>query len=155
MMQNRMSIRIEIDESLKEPEVVIRTGKDSAFTERIVAAIERCDEEDRSKVTVYKDNVMSLLSQKDIIRVYTEQRKLVVSTAGDKYESKSTLKDLEAMLDPKMFVRISRFEIVNLNKVTGFDFSVAGMIKVLFDDGSSTWVARRYVRAIEQKLSQM
>ncbi len=154
-MKNRIKIEIEIDESLKEPEVVIRTDKDSAFVERIVAAIERCGEEDRSKVTAYKDNVISLLSQKDIIRVYTEQRKLVVSTVGDKYESKSTLKDLEAMLDPKMFVRISRFEIVNLNKVTGFDFSVAGTIKVLFDDGSSTWVARRYVRAIEQKLSQM
>ena len=154
-MKNRIRIEIEIDESLKEPEVVIRTDKDSAFVERIVDAIERCGEEDRSQVTASKDNVMSLLSQKDIIRVYTEQRKLVVSTAGDKYESKSTLKDLEAMLDPKMFVRISRFEIVNLNKVTGFDFSVAGTIKVLFDDGSSTWVARRYVRAIEQKLSQM
>ena len=63
-----------------------------------------------------------------------------------------TLAEMEARLNRCRFLRISRSEIINLNKVSNFDFSLSGTIQVHFDDGSSTWVARRYVRAIQEIL---
>ena len=52
-------------------------------------------------------------------------------------------------------MRISRFEIININWVSSFDLSTAGTIQVIFEDGSVAWVSRRYVRAIEQRLTAL
>lgn len=59
---------------------------------------------------------------------------------------------MEKTLDRERFVRISRFEIINMEKVSGFDMSISGTIQVTFQDGSATFVARRYVNAIEKRL---
>ena len=151
-MKNKPVIRIEIDPSCHIPEVIIRTDQKTALIEDIVSAVEQCSGKERSRIMAYRDGVFTLLDQRDILRIYTEERKLIVSTETGDYEVRSTLRELEEALDAKWFQRISRFEIINLNKVTGFDFGVSGTIKVSFVDGSSTWVSRRYIRTIEQVL---
>lgn len=93
-----------------------------------------------------------MVEQLDIIRVYTQERKLVIWTRDGAYYVKSTLRELEETLDEEWFVRISRYEIINLNWVSDFDLTFRGTIKVVFEDGSSAWVARRYVSAVEQRL---
>ena len=95
------------------------------------------------------------MEQKDIIRVYTENRRVVVSTETGDHETKMTLREFEDILDRSFFVRISRFEIINLQKVFSFDLSMSGTIRVIFDGGSETWVARRYVKDILSKLDNM
>ena len=104
---------------------------------------------------MYDGKTTLLINQDEIVRVYTEPRKLMVQTAaGETYEARTTLKELEMALDDECFVRISRFELINMEKVSGFDVGVSGTIRVTFEDGTTSWVARRYVRAIEQKLTR-
>ena len=151
-MKSKPVIRVEIDPSCREPEVIIRTDQRTAFIDNILAAIGQLSEREQPKVTAYRGGTRFLLDQREIVRGYTERRKLVICAERGLYEARCTLRELEEILDADQFQRISRFEIINLDKVSGFDFGLSGTIKVTFADGSSTWVSRRYIRAIQQTL---
>ena len=151
-MDRKTDIRIEIDPSCSDPQVIIKAAEASELTERIKNAVEACIDGAYSQILVYDHDTVIRLPEWDIIRVYTENRKICVKTGKGTYECKTNLRELEELLDQESFVRISRFEIINLRKVTEFDLSMAGTIRVSFEDGSDTWVARRYVRTILEKL---
>lgn len=153
-MKHKINIRIEIDSELTAPEIIIRTDQKTDLVDRIVSAIGQCAENDINRIRVYDGNAVLLLDQQEILRVYTEPRKLIVCSGRGTFEARGTLQNMEKMLDPEHFVRISRFEIINLEKITGFDVSVSGTIRVQFEDGSFTWAARRYVHTIEEKLEK-
>ena len=151
-MDGKVDIRVEIDPAYEEPRVIIQADRRSERIDRIVEAVERCLNGRDSQLTVYRGDTLVLMDQDKIIRVYTENRRLILCTDSGIYEAKHTLRELEEMLDAEYFVRISRFEIINLSKTAGFDLSMAGTIRVSFEDGTETWVARRYVRTIQEKL---
>ena len=151
----QMNIKIEIDTSLKESEVIIRTDRKTELIDRIIEAIERCVEDGHPQITAYSGDKTVLLSQQEIVRVYTENRHVVISTVSGVYEARNSLKKMEEILSPSSFVRISRFEIINLSRVSGFDFSIEGTVQVYFDNGSFTWVSRRYVRIVQHTLERL
>ncbi|MCR5323426.1 MAG: LytTR family DNA-binding domain-containing protein [Lachnospiraceae bacterium] len=152
-MSDKTDIKVQIDPACKEPVVIIRTDRQSALVEKLIYAIEHCIEEEFPRITAYNGDTVVLLNQRDIFRVYTENRKLTICTQTGNYESRMSLRELEDVLQEEIFVRISRFELINLRKVSGFDMTVAGTIRVIFEDGTETWVARRNVHAIQQKLT--
>ena len=153
-MKRKANVRIEIDPAFQNPEIIIRTDQETDFVKKLVSAIEQCEDNDSSRIRVYDGNTTLLLSPQEILRVHTQPRKLIVCTSTDSFEARCTLQSMEELLDPESFVRISRFEIINIEKVSGFDVGASGTIKVLFEDGSYTWVARRYVHTMERKLEQ-
>ncbi len=155
-----MRIKLDIDPSVREPEVIIRAGEETETIRDIVSFIhqrtEEDTEQDRSMITVYRDNnTARSIDQSAIIRIYTADRKLAVVTRNRKYQVRCSLRELEEILDARWFVRISRFEIINMSWVSGFDLSVKGTIKVTFEDGSYTWVTRRFVPSIGQRLADL
>ena len=151
-MEKNVSVRVEIDPSADGTEVIIKTEERSALVEDIVLAVEQCARNRHPRICVYQGDSRKMLRQQDIIRIYTENRKLIVRTMNDVYSARCTLRELEEVLDRESFVRISRFEIVNMTRVEAFDFSLSGTIKITFDDRSFTYAARRFVPEIEQKL---
>lgn len=151
-MDEKVKIRLETDPSFSGTEVIIRASYRSELTDRLVSAIESCNHDDLPRISAYSNSVLTFFDQRQIIRIYTENSKVFLLTENGRYEARRSLRDMEKMLTAEWLVRISRFEIVNLRKATGFDFSNTGTIRVLFQDGSDTWVARRYVQAIQQKL---
>ena len=151
-MKNAIDIDIRLDPAFTEPRIIICAERMTPEIDSIVHAIESATDSAYPMVTVYAGDARILLSQREIIRVYMENRKLILRTDQGCFTARGTLVDLEAKLNPNRFLRISRSEIINLNKVSSFDFSLLGTIQVTFDDGSVSWVARRYVRAIQKTL---
>ncbi len=154
-MSSRININFEIDDKYEVPQVIIKTDKKSELIDDLIRAIERVENKEGSKIAVYEGDTTVLVEPESIIRLYTENRRIVVKCESGVYGSRLTLKEYEEILDRDIFVRISRFEIVNLKKVFSFDLSMAGTIKVMFGDGTETWVARRYVKTIQEKLNNL
>lgn len=150
-----MNIEIQIDPECHDPVIVIRTDQKTQRVEDIVHAIETCTNNSYPLIVGYRDNEMELLSQRDITRVYVEARKVRICAGREVYETNKSLSFVEQQLNPDRFIRISRFEIANIRKISSFDFSTAGTVYIRFDDGSVTWAARRYVRAIQQAISRI
>ena len=154
-MKQRVDIHVEIDPSREKPRVVIQAAEAGDLVDALIEAIERCADGTYPSIAVESGGSLVMLDPRDIIRLHTENRRVVIHTESGQYETRSSLQDIEKRLDTDHFVRISRFEVIHLDKAVGFDFSVTGTIKVMFEDGSETYVARRYVSAIRDLLKRL
>ncbi|SEL07066.1 LytTr DNA-binding domain-containing protein [Butyrivibrio sp. ob235] len=155
-MDDRINIRFEYDPEHDKPQVIIRASEKNELVENIIKSIEQYALGNiMSKIVVQDRDKEILIEINDIIRIYTESRKLKVRTMAGVYEVRGALRDLEDRLDKRFFARISRAEIVNIKRISGFDLSITGTIHVSFEDGSETWVARRFVKDLQKRLSFM
>lgn len=152
-MKSPVDIDIQIDPACREPKVVIRTERMTQDIENIVYAIENCMDSGYPMIPVHSGSAVEFLSQREIIRVYVENRRLMVHSERGCFVARKTLAEMELLLNSSRFQRISRSEIINLRKVARFDFSKSGTILVTFDDGATTWVARRCVQSIQRALA--
>lgn len=151
-MRSMVDIDIILDEKYADPKVTIQTKERTQQVENIVGAIEDVSENAYPFIIGYVDDIMHLVSQRDIIRVYTQDRKVIVHTLDKSYISRKPLSRVEESLNPDRFIRISQSEIINLHKVKSFDINMAGTIGVEFDDGTKSWVARSRVKSIKNFL---
>ena len=154
-MKNNIDIDIQINTAYRDPKVIIWTDRRTQDIENIICAIENCMDSSYPMVAVYAGSAMAFISQREIVRMYFENRRLLVLTEKGSFVARKTLAEMELILNPSRFQRISRSEIINLRKVSRFDFSKSGTILVTFDDGTSTWVARRYMQSIQRVLESI
>jgi len=149
-MRDMVDIDVVIDEKYVDPKVTIQTKERTDQVENIINAIENVSDTDFPPITALNGEKIILLSQRDIIRAYTQDRKVMLQTEEALYVVKKTLAGLEELLNPKRFIRISQSEIVNLYKVKQFDINIVGTIGIEFENGTKSWAARSRVRAIKE-----
>ena len=149
-MKNMVDIDVIIDDSYTDPKVTIYTKSRTRQVENIISAVENVSENDYPTLAGYNDDRIEFLSQRDIVRVFTEGRKIVIQTDAGQYYSNKTLSGIEDVLNPDRFIRISQSEIINLYKVKCFEFNSAGTIGIELENGCKTWVARSRVKAIRE-----
>jgi DNA-binding LytR/AlgR family response regulator len=144
-----MQIEIKIDESCKDPKIIVVTNK---MTDEINNIIKKLSDEQPSMIAGFKDDIVEILEPIDIYRIFSSNGKVFVATNHGEYSIRLRLYEAEQRLDGHVFVRISNSEIINLKKVKGFDLSFAGTICVTLSNGQTTYVSRRYVAKIKQVL---
>ena len=144
-----MKIEIQVDETRKEPLVVVYTDK---VNEEIHALVRRLSQDAAQVLVGFHEDEATILQEDAILRVYAEGGKVLAETMDGVYALRLRLYELEERLDRTRFVRISNSEIVNLRKVKGFDLSFAGTICVRLQNNAETYVSRRYVAKIKQVL---
>ena len=136
-----MDIEIKLDDSVTVPKVIIITNKVDKEIEELV-----------EKISKYKPTVISnTLSLQDALPI-SEGRKISAVTDDGEYIIRKRLFEIEETLELSRFARISNSEIINLRKVQHFDLSLRGTICVKMNDGSVTYVSRRYVSKIKSVL---
>ncbi|MBP5184879.1 MAG: LytTR family transcriptional regulator [Lachnospiraceae bacterium] len=152
-MKDSINIEVVIDSMFKEPKVKIYTDKRTEEVEQILGAIENAHKSVYPPVLGLRDDVVVPVFQRDIIKAIVDNRNTRIYSSEGEFIVKKKLSELEETLNPDRFVRISQSEIINLRKVKGFDFSVLGTIGIEYDDGSRSWVSRRFVKALRNTLT--
>lgn len=144
-----MQIEIKVDENLSEPKIIVITNK---ITEEIQELVRNLSEEPWKMIAGFREDIVELLDQEEIIRIYSSAGKVYAVTERNEYTVRLRLYELENKLDKGRFVRISNSEIVNLKKVKRFDLSFTGTICVTLINDTVTYVSRRYVSKIKKVL---
>lgn len=144
-----MRVEIVLDNSCTEPEIIIKTA---SVTEEVSRIAEKLSEHPPQVITGSKNDKIEVLEQTNLIRIYAHNGKVFAVTDKGEYTCRLRIYEFEQRLDAGSFVRISNSEIINLKKVSHFDLSFTGTICVRLQNGTVTYVSRRYVSRIKKIL---
>ena len=144
-------VRFERDPALEEIEIVVRA---SAANADVSALMETLAAKNTAALTVVDDGgALTAIPVSRIVSVSVLGRQVHVVTEDGRYLSRQTLQSLESALDPKQFVRISRYEIINLMKERRYDFTLSGTLRLELVGGMETWASRRCIPLIRKRLT--
>lgn len=147
---NRINVRFESDSTLDHIDVVVRAP---AQDKDVTALMEQLSGYPPDTLTVSdREGKIRTIPVGGIITISAGERFVVISTEDGIWYSRRTLQDLEDELGGWRFFRISRFELVNLDKVLHYDFTLAGTLRLELVNGTETWASRRKIPAIRKLL---
>lgn len=109
------------------------------------------DSSSRTRIAVKNGNQTVFVKVTDVDYLESAANYVVVHTAGGNHIVRETLTSLEEGLSPKMFLRISRSTIVNLERVKGLQSSPGGeYVAILHDNRQLTMT--RGIRDVQDRL---
>ena len=147
----KINVRFEQDASLDHIEVVIRAREQD---DSVMELINKISGQPSDILTVYDGNGnVRKLDPKKIVLASVDGKMVNLITEDGIWHTRQTLQSLEDILDKQWFVRISRYEIVNLEKILKYDFTVAGTLRIELTGGMETWASRRCIPAIRRRLT--
>lgn len=130
------------DQKQRLLEVIIDlTGKSESAIEEML----QIDEEHYSDKLVIRDGAdVILVPTRDIEWVDAAGDYMCVHAKGETHVMRSTMKDLEAQLDPSVFQRIHRSTLVNLGRVVKLSSHINGEFFLILDCGARLKMSRTY-----------
>ena len=148
----KTEIRFEADPGLDRIEVLVRgPAEDDAD---VAALMKRLRAETPASLTVFDgEGAVNNIDEDEIVLASVMGKLVNVVTEDGSWYTRRTLQALEEELDGRRFLRISRYELVNLDKVLRYDFTVAGSLRLELRGGLETWASRRCIPAIRKRLN--
>lgn len=144
-----MKIHVEIDESLSETEIYIRTPSLSQEVIDLEAELRK----KQKTLALFQENTQFYVSIHDILFFETEGKDVVAHTADQIFHSDYRLYELEAIL-PSSFMRISKSAIVNLNKVFGITRNVSTCLIQFQNSHKHVYASRQYYKKLRERLDE-
>lgn len=141
---------IEIIEHIKDTlQVVIKCSKIDDEIMRLKYHIEMFDKKIRAK----KDNEWCFVNSIDVLYFESVDNRTFLYTKDTVMEVRQRLYELEIVLSDKDFIRISKSQIININKIQSLRPEINRTILVTMCNGEQLYISRKYVPAIRSLLS--
>ena len=146
-----IKVRFEKDPSLNQIEIVLRAPEQDEYVSEL---LQRLSDTPSDTLTAYdKNGNLRVLEIEDIVSVSVIKKVVTILTETGVYTTRKSLQSLEMELNPLLFIRISRYELVNIQKIVRYDFTLPGTLKLELKGGAETWASRRCIPQIRQRLS--
>lgn len=146
----KINVRFEQGGSPDRIEVIVRASEKDEQTEALISRITGPPTE--VLTATGEDGALLRIDIEDIISVSVEKNHTRIVTGNGQYLMRQTLKSLEDVLDPETFIRISRHELVNMDRIEKYDFTLGGTLRLELTGGMETWASRRCIPAIRKRL---
>ncbi|HFI0305193.1 LytTR family transcriptional regulator [Streptococcus suis] len=147
-----MKIKIELDDSLDQLEVIIRANQLGPGIERIQQALSQLQ---RPSLIFYKGSSEYFLKLEDLLFFETDGSKIYAHTRDDAYEMKLKLYELQDCL-PAYFCRVSKSTIANAKAVYSLEKSFSGTSRIrFFQTHKEVHVSRHYYHLLKETLQEV
>lgn len=130
-------------------QVVIKCSKIDDEVRKLKTHIELYDKRIQAK----RDNEICFTNALDVLYFESVDNRTFLYTEDDVMEIKQRLYELEVTLSEKDFIRISKSQIVNINKIKALKPEINRTILATMCNGEQLNISRKYVRDIRQILS--
>lgn len=148
-----MKIKIEIEENIKEEEVIIRAASLNPMVKQIQDALFDVDKKCHT-IVFYKDATAYYFSLDEVLFFETEGKDIYAHTINEMYSIKYRLYELEELL-PGYFVRVSKSAILNIHKIYSLTRSISSSCSVQFQNThKQVYVSRYYYKSLKRRLEE-
>lgn len=96
---------------------------------------------------------MYFVNSSDVLYFESVDNRTFLYTEDDVMEVKRRLYELEMVLSDKDFIRISKSQIVNINKIRSLKPELNRTVLATMCNGEQLYISRKYVQAIRNILS--
>lgn len=148
-----MKVRIDIDENLKEDEIIIRCSKLDVRIQKVYDTLMDITKESQH-LMLYKGNVEYYFPLENIIFFETTDNGISAHTVDNVYETTYRLYELEELL-PGYFLRVSKSTILNLNRIYSISRNLTASSEVQFiNTHKQVYVSRYYYKSLKCRLEE-
>lgn len=145
-------MKIEIDETLDEEEVIIRCKELNSKIADLQNLIAGATGFER-KLSFEKDGKEYFIPVDNVLFFETEDKKVYVHTKEEVYCSKYKLYELEKLL-PYTFIRVSKSTILNTKHIFSISWNITSSSVVEFSNShKKVYVSRTYYKVLKERLS--
>ena len=143
-----MIVKLEQNELIKEIEVTITHNAEDKSVNRILSLLKTLDE----KIECYLEDRQKLLNVSDIYYIESLNNETLVFCEKNKYKTKLRLYQLNEKLFSSGFIQISKYCIVNTNKLDSVRPLFNSRMEVTLLNGMRLCVTRKYLAGTKQAL---
>ncbi|GAA2841203.1 LytTR family DNA-binding domain-containing protein [Pediococcus damnosus] len=147
-----MKIRLEVDNTLQEPEVIIKASNHDPNVEKIKKLLEKVSL--TNTLTCYQGSTEYFINLDTILFIETADRRLQVHTKDNIYISKDHLYALADRL-PGYFLQISKSALINLYQVNALNKSISNCLISFQNSNKQIYASRRYYKQLQERLNEM
>ncbi|MCL2722661.1 MAG: LytTR family transcriptional regulator [Treponema sp.] len=145
-----MIINLKQNTTKKDIEVTIEYPVMNKTVNRIVSLVKSAD----TQVECYIDDSLKLINVSEVYYIESIDKKTIVFDEKQGYYNKNRLYQLYEKLANKGFVQISKYCIVNINKLEKIKTLANSHLKAELSNGKCLYVTRKYLENIRLLLKE-
>ena len=143
-----MILKIEINPAQRDIEVLITCPVKNKTVDRIISLVQSVN----TQIECYSDDSIKLVNVSDIFYIESIDGKTIVCCEKEKYLVKYRLYQIYEKLKNNGFIQISKYCIVNINKLDKFKPLDNNRLEAVLSNGIYLCITRKYIAGIKQIL---
>ena len=145
-----MIIKVQQNPAQRDIEVLITCPARNKTVDRIVSFIESVD----IQIECHSDDSIKRVNVSDIYYIESVDGKTIVCCEKEKYLVKSRLYQIYEKLKNNGFIQISKYCILNINKLDKFKPLDNNRLEAVLSNGAYLCITRKYIAGIKQILRE-